>query len=333
MNHTIEEKKETLSAMTKLDVSRPIHRLSDVLKAQFGQKVIKLSIDGGFTCPNRDGTKGTGGCSFCSSRGSGEFTSGAQLPIAEQMAAQVRLLSAKWPHARYIAYFQNFSNTYAAPEILRTKYDEALSFPGAVGLAIATRPDCIDASVAQLLAEYSRRTYLWVELGIQTVREQTARAFGRGYTNAEADAAFARLRCEGIRTVAHMIIGLPGESESDYAATLESLVNHGIWGIKMHMLNILRNTGLAERYRLHPFALPDLDDYIRVVCDLLEMLPPEVTVHRLTGDGSGEDLIAPQWIRDKRAVLNGIHKELRRRHSYQGRLCRGIAPRPESESR
>lgn len=294
------------------------HSLSDELKKYFGKKVIKLAIDGSFTCPNRDGRKGYGGCTFCSSQGAGEYTSGRELSISEQMEKQTELLSSKWKDALYIAYFQNFSNTYADTKTLKEKYDEALSFPGTVGLALATRPDCLGEDVLHLLAGYHKTTYLWVELGIQTCHDRTASLLHRGYDKKEMDLGFQLLRSEGIRTVAHMILSLPGETREDFAETLHYLIDQKIWGLKIHMLNILRGTQLAASYAASPFSLADREEYISLVCDLLELLPPEVTIHRLTGDGSKKDLIAPQWIRDKRSVLNGIAKELRRRGSCQG---------------
>lgn len=283
------------------------------LKRHFGQKVIKLSIDGGFTCPNRDGTRGVGGCTFCSSSGSGEFAGNRLLPIHEQMKQQIELLSAKWKDAAYIAYFQNFTNTYADPQILRAKYEEALSFPGVVGLAIATRPDCLGEEVLALLEEFNQKTYLWVELGIQTSHDDSARAFNRGYERDEATTALEALHARGIRTVAHVIIGLPGEDREHWFQSIDYLVKRDIWGLKIHVLNVLKGTALASHYAREPFPLPTRDEYIALICDILETLPKDIVLHRLTGDGSKEDLIAPLWVRDKRAVLNGIAKEMRRR--------------------
>lgn len=292
--------------------------IGQVLKDTFHEKIVKLSIDGGFTCPNRDGTKGYGGCTFCSASGSGEFTSGRHLSIAEQMKQQVELLSPKWKQAKYIAYFQNFTNTYADVHILRKKYDEALSFPGTVGLSIATRPDCLESDVLDLLVSYHKRTYLWVELGIQTIHENIASAFRRGYRFSEMEDALNELKKRGIRTVAHTMANLPGESKEDFLKTVQYLVEQDIWGIKIHMTNVLRNTQLAVQFAKESFPVMTRDEYITLVCDALELLSPETVVHRLTGDGSKDDLIAPLWICDKRAVLNGIQKEMRRRQSFQG---------------
>lgn len=303
--------------------------VSRVLKERFGTKVVKLSIDGGFTCPNRDGSKGWGGCVFCSASGSGDFTSGRSRSISEQMEEQARLLSNKWKATRFIAYFQNFSNTYASAAVLREKYDEALRFPNVAGLAVATRPDCINEEIGALLAEYDRRTFFWAELGIQSTCERTAEKIRRGYGRAEMDNAFRILKRYGIRVVAHIILNLPGESERHYAETLKTLTDKGIWGIKIHMLNILKNTELARRYLREPFALASREEYIGTVCDLIEKMPPNLVIHRLTGDGAKSDLIAPQWILNKRAVLNGIQKELRRRGSFQGKHSYPPAETPE----
>lgn len=287
--------------------------IGDELKQHFEKKVVKLSIDGGFTCPNRDGTRNTGGCTFCSASGSGEFAGDRLLPIHEQMRRQIALLSNKWHDTGYIAYFQNFTNTYADINTLRMKYEEALSFPGVVGLAIATRPDCLGDDVIKLLDELNHRTYLWIELGIQTCSDKTASAINRGYHQAEAEEALKKLNALNIRTVAHVIIGLPGEGRAQWFETVDKLVRSGIWGLKIHVLNILKGTALASDYMREPFPLPSRDEYISLICDILETLPENIVIHRLTGDGRKEDLIAPSWVRDKRAVLNGIAKEMKTR--------------------
>lgn len=291
--------------------------IGNELKRHFGKKIVKLSIDGGFTCPNRDGTRGIGGCTFCSASGSGEFTGNRLLPIHEQMHEQIALLSKKWHDTGYIAYFQNFTNTYADVETLRSKYEEALTFPGVVGLAIATRPDCLGDDVLKLLDELNHRTYLWIELGIQTCRDETAEALNRGYRQAEAETALKKLHALNIRVVAHIIIGLPGEMRKDWFETVDRLVGHEVWGLKIHVLNILKGTALASDYARKPFPLPNRDEYISLICDILETLPENIVLHRLTGDGNKEDLIAPLWVRDKRAVLNGIAKEMKRRSHKQ----------------
>lgn len=294
------------------------HSLNYELKKTFGQKVIKLSIDGGFTCPNRDGTKGYGGCTFCSSEGSGEYTSGREYSITKQMEKQIELLSSKWRSALYIPYFQNFSNTYADITTLRLKYDEALSFPKSVGLAIATRPDCINEEIALLLRDYHQTTYLWVELGIQTIHEKTAKQIHRLCDLSEIQQAFDLLKRYGIRYVAHLILNLPGENRADYFETIDFLVKQKIWGIKLHMLNVIAKTKMANQYFQTPFPLMEKEEYIHLICDILEYLPQHIVIHRMTGDGKSDQLIAPHWIQDKRSVLNGIDKELMKRNSFQG---------------
>ena len=282
--------------------------INDVLRETFGTKVVKLSLDGGFTCPNRDGTFGRGGCIFCSESGSGEFTSDKALSIAQQIAAQIELLKPKWPNAKYIAYFQNFTNTYAPVDTLRRLYDAALACDGIVGLAIATRPDCLDSNVLALLEEYNQKTYLWVELGLQSIHAHTASFIRRGYSLPLYDQAVQNLRARSIKTVAHLILNLPGETKDDMAASVSYVCESGVWGLKLQMLNILKNTDLAAYYENHPFTLMSADEYIDFIHQLLDILPKDIVIHRLTGDGDKKSLIAPKWILNKRYVLNGINR-------------------------
>ncbi|MCF0150271.1 MAG: TIGR01212 family radical SAM protein [Firmicutes bacterium] len=285
------------------------HSIGTYLKEQFGKRVVKLSLDGGFTCPNRDGSKGTGGCIFCSAAGSGDF--------AGSVPDQIRLLSRKWPDAVYIAYFQNFTNTYAPVERLRALWEEALSYPGVIGLAIATRPDCLPAEVLELLEEFNRKTFLWVELGLQTSNEETGKLINRCCTNEDFEAAMAALHQRSIRTVVHLILGLPGETREDMLASARYTASHRPFGIKLHMLHVMKGTPIAA---LYPDRCPllSMKEYISVICDILQLLPQQITIHRLTGDAPKELLIAPDWTRNKHAVLNGIQQELKRRGTYQG---------------
>ena len=291
--------------------------IATVLKEQFGQRVIKISIDGGFTCPNRDGKVGIGGCSFCTGEGSGEFAANNSESINEQIKNQKN----KWPEeSKYIAYFQSFTNTYAPCDILRTKWDEALSIDGVVGLAIATRPDCIGDDILALLDEFNQKTFLWVELGLQTSNEQTAKDFNRCYDNSVFEKAMADLKNHNIKTVVHMIMGLPGESALDMLQTGKYVASFNPFGIKIHMLNVLSGSKLGEEYlkeekRMH---LLSKEEYIQIVCDILEIMPASVTIHRLTGDGPKDKLIEPKWALDKHSVLNDIQKEFSRRGTYQG---------------
>lgn len=293
--------------------------LNSYLKHKFECKVVKLSIDGGFNCPNRDGSIAYGGCIFCSENGSGEFAGNRILSITKQMNDQIALLETKWPNSKYIAYFQNFTNTYDSVENLRKKYDEALSFPNVVGLAIATRPDCLNEDILKLLQEYNSKTFLWVELGLQSIHEKTAEFIRRGYPLKTFDKAMESLNQRRIKTVAHLILNLPGENFEDMRNSIEYVSNHGIWGLKLQMLNVLHSTDLAKTYLSDSFYLRTADEYIELVSNLLTYLPPNVVIHRITGDGKKESLIAPKWILNKRYVLNGIQKYMRENELYQSK--------------
>lgn len=293
--------------------------LNSYLKKKFGCKVVKLSIDGGFSCPNRDGKIAYGGCIFCSDHGSGEFAGDKRLTIHEQMQSQVSLLNTKWPDSKYIAYFQNFTNTYDSIENLRKKYDEALSFPNVIGLAIATRPDCLSEDVLNLLQEYNSKTFLWVELGLQSIHEKTADFIRRGYPLKIFDKAMENLNSRNIKAVSHLILNLPGETFHDMRDSLEYVSNLGIWGIKLQMLNVLHSTDLEKNYLSESFYLRTADEYIELVSNLLTYIPSNVVIHRLTGDGKKESLIAPKWILNKRYVLNGIQKYMRENELYQSK--------------
>ena len=298
--------------------------LNKELRRIFGGKVIKLSIDGGFTCPNRDGTKGTRGCIFCGEEGSGEFASSSCLPLKEQVRSQKELLSNKWKADKYIIYFQSFTNTYAPVERLKKLYYEALKIEGVVGIAIATRPDCLDDEVIELLAELNRKTFLWVELGLQTIHEETAKFIRRGYDLAVYDQAIKRLKENNIRVVTHLIIGLPKESREDILESVKYVAKTNTWGIKLHSLYIQRDTDLYDYYLRKPFSIMTLEEYVNIVVDALEILPKSMIVHRLTGDGKRGLLVEPKWTLNKIKVLTSIDKELKNRDSYQGKLFDSI---------
>ncbi|MBQ1907646.1 MAG: TIGR01212 family radical SAM protein [Firmicutes bacterium] len=301
------------------------------LKRRFGERAVKLSLSGGFSCPNRDGTKGTGGCSFCLG-GSGEFASAAgPESVAQAMDAQAALLVRKWPDAKYIAYFQSYTETYAPAERLRELWESALARPDVAGLAVATRPDCLgieaeSSDILNLLSEMNSRTFLWVELGLQTARQESADAFNRCFDNSEFEAACRALSARGIRIVVHLILGLPGESREDMLASARYAASFRPFGIKLHMLHLMRGTLMGEAWLREPFPLLSLDEYVGTVCDILEELPRDITVHRLTGDAPKDALIAPDWTGDKHAVLNAVQKELKRRGSFQG--CRAGGGQP-----
>jgi len=295
------------------------HTLNYELRKIFGQKVTKLSLDGGFTCPNRDGTLGNRGCIFCGEEGSGEFAGSRDLSIKEQIDEQKKLLSKKWDTDKYIAYFQNFTNTYSTCEDLRNKYYEALSHEEVVGLAIATRPDCLPEEVLNLLEELNEKTYLWVELGLQTIHERSAKFIRRGYPLETYDKAVHELKKRGIRAVTHLIFGLPYESREDMIQSVKYVANTETWGVKFHLLYIQRETDLYYYYLKNPFPLLSRDEYISIVVDGLEHLPPDMVVHRVTGDGKKDLLYEPRWSLDKLRVLSGIDRELKNRNSYQGK--------------
>lgn len=288
-----------------------INSISDYLKNVFGEKTVKLSIDGGFTCPNRDGTKGTGGCLFCSEGGGGDF--------ASTIEDQIRLLSEKWPNARYLAYFQNHTNTYAPVHELREKYEAALAHPLISGIAIATRPDCLSEEILDLLSEINRDHFLWVELGLQTIHQKTADLINRCYDLSVYDAAVKALTDRGIRVVVHLILGLPGETRQDMTESVKYVCQSGVWGLKLHLLNVVKGSRMEAGYSDYN-SFDSLEEYVDFVCDLLEIIPPEIVIHRMTGDAPRKILITPEWSYKKRTILNGIYAELRRRGSRQG--CR-----------
>lgn len=295
------------------------HTLDWELKKTFGQKVIKLSLDGGFTCPNRDGTLGTRGCIFCGEEGSGDFASSPTLPLSAQIEQQKRFLATKWPKGKYLAYFQNFTNTYGPAQYLDALYREALAGEGIVGLAIATRPDCLPGDVLDVLAHYAEETYLWVELGLQTIHSSSAQFIRRGFDLECFTRSVGELTRRSIRVVVHLIFGLPGETREDYLETVRFVAGLGVWGVKLHLLHIQRDTDLYHVYQEKPFPLLGRDEYIGIICDALELLPPEVVIHRLTGDGNRKLLEGPRWSLDKLRVLSGIDQELRNRDSMQGK--------------
>ena len=279
------------------------------LKKRFGCKMVKLALDGGFTCPNRDGTCGTGGCCFCGSGGGGDF--------ASDIEDQITLMSDKWPDAGYLAYFQNHTGTYAPVDRLRFLYEKALSDPRIRGLVIVTRPDCLPPPVLDLLTELSHEHELWVELGLQTIHEDTAELIGRGYPLSVYDQAVYDLTQRRIPVVTHLILGLPGESREDMLASARHVGRQRIWGIKLHLLNVVKGSRLADEMPDYvPFST--MDEYVELVCDILEILPPEMTIHRLTGDAPRKTLIAPEWSFRKRTILNKISARLRERGTYQG---------------
>lgn len=296
--------------------------LSDHFKDKYGKKLVKLSVDGGFTCPNRDGTFGHDGCIFCSEEGSGEFSglilSGKKViseDILEQMESQKELLSTKWSSTSYIAYFQNYTNTYKALDSLNTLYKTALSSAGVEGIVISTRPDCIDVSHLKV---FNDNRVLWVELGLQTVHDEKSAWLRRHYTFDDFLRAAHLLASANIDVVAHLIAGIPGETKADFLESVKAVSKLDLFGVKFHMLNIVEGTDLGEMYKKEPWPLLDEASYIEWICDAIEFLNPRTVIHRLTGDADKCKLIAPKWILNKRSVLNGIDKCLAYRKSRQG---------------
>ena len=302
---------------------RKIYMLNDFLKEKFNEKIYKVSLDGGFTCPNRDGKVSRGGCIFCSENGSGDFTATKLKSIHAQIEEQIDLVSKKYKGDKYIAYFQNFTNTYAEVSYLRKIYQEALSHEKIVGLAIATRPDCLGDDVLELLAELNKKTFLWVELGLQTVNDDVAKYFNRAYETEIYKEASEKLNRLNIKFVTHIIIGLPKEENDDYLKTAIFAQNCGTWGIKLHLMYVVKNTPLEKLYLNGDLKVNTKEEYVEKVINILENISPEIVVHRLTGDGDRETLVAPLWSIKKIDVLNSIHKELKRRNTYQGKLYYG----------
>ncbi|GBG06770.1 TIGR01212 family radical SAM protein [Paenibacillus agaridevorans] len=298
------------------------HTWNYEMRESFGCKVFKVTLDAGFTCPNRDGSIAKGGCTFCSARGSGDFAGSRRDDLVTQFATIRDRQHRKWPEAAYIGYFQAYTNTYAPVEELREYYEVVLQQPGVVGLSIATRPDCLPDDVVDYLAELNERTYLWVEMGLQTVHESTSVLINRAHDTACYLDAVRRLRERGIRVCAHIIYGLPQESHEMMLDTGRAVARMDVQGIKIHLLHLMRKTPMVKQYEAGLLRFLERDEYIGLVVDTLEFLPPDMIVHRLTGDAPRDLLIGPLWSMDKWPVLNGIDAELRRRDSWQGKLWR-----------
>lgn len=281
--------------------------LNAYLRETFGCKVYKLALSAGCTCPNRDGTIGTRGCIFCS--GSGEFAASAALPVAEQITRAKRLVAAKaGPEARYIAYFQDYSNTYAPADTLRPLFMAAIEQPEICALSIATRPDCLLPEILALLSELREKKPVWVELGLQTIHPATAHYIRRGYPLSVFDSAVRQLKVLDIHVIAHMILGLPGETPDMMVQTARYIGQSGADGIKLHLLHVLAGTDLADDYAAGKFDAMTLDAYLSVLEDCLRVLPRGMVIHRMTGDGAKRSLIAPLWSADKKRVLNAINR-------------------------
>ena len=281
------------------------------LKDKFGQKVYKISLDGGFTCPNRDGKIDTRGCIFCSKGGSGDFAQNRNLSITEQIESGKKIVEKKIKSGKYIAYFQAFTNTYAPVEILKAKYSEAINHPDIVALSIATRPDCLGDDVIELLDEMNKIKPVFVELGLQTIHSDSARYIRRGYSLEVYNEAVKKLKNIGVNIVVHIILGLPNESEEDMLESVKYVCQSQIDGIKLQLLHIIAGTDLAKDYEKGLFKTLEFDEYVELIAKCVAIIPKNIVIHRLTGDGAKKDLIAPLWSADKKRVLNAINKALR----------------------
>ena len=281
------------------------------MKDKFGQKVYKISLDGGFTCPNRDGKIDTRGCIFCSKGGSGDFAQNRNLSITEQIESGKKIVEKKIKSGKYIAYFQAFTNTYAPVEILRAKYSEAINHPDIVALSIATRPDCLGDDVIELLDEMNKIKPVFVELGLQTIHSDSAKYIRRGYSLEVYNEAVKKLKNIGVNIVVHIILGLPNESEEDMLESVKYVCQSQIDGIKLQLLHIIAGTDLAKDYEKGLFKTLEFDEYVELIAKCVAIIPKNIVIHRLTGDGAKKDLIAPLWSADKKRVLNAINKALR----------------------
>ena len=302
------------------DNNKRYHTLDYFYKNKFGKKVCKISLNAGFTCPNKDGTKGYGGCIYCSKLGSGDFAGNKEKDLITQFNEVKEIMKKKWPDALYIGYFQANTNTYAKTEVLKQKYEPILELKNVIGLNIATRPDAITEDCLDYLEELSTRTYLTVELGLQTIHEKTTKLINRGHDLECFTNMVKELRKRNINVVVHIINGLPYETKEMMLETVEYLNKLDIQGIKIHMLHIIKDTRLANLYNQEKFHILTKEEYIDIVIEQLERLRPEIIINRITGDPVKEDLIEPTWLLKKFCILNDIDKEMVKRNSYQGKL-------------
>ena len=295
------------------------YSLNEYCKRTFGEKVYRLSLNAGMTCPNRDGTLSTGGCAFCSAGGSGDFASPACEPISGQIALAREKIAAKTNCRKFIAYFQAYTNTYAPVDYLRKVFTEAIAEEDIVALSIATRSDCLPPEVLSLLAELNLIKPVWVELGLQSIHNRTLQALSTQTTVEQYDAALSALCACNIPVITHLILGLPGESTAMMKESVSYVAHSASSGIKLQLLHVLKNTALARQYLRKPFSIFTLEEYCNLIVDCVELLPPEMVIHRLTGDGPKNLLIEPKWSADKKRVLNTINRCFAERDSWQGK--------------
>lgn len=304
--------------MNKFDNKR-YNSLNYFFRNKFGEKIVKVALDGGFSCPNRDGTISTLGCTFCSERGSGDFSSDANLTISDQFNESKLRTKSKWKNSKYIAYFQAYTNTYDHPEKLREKYSEALKQKDVVGISIATRPDCLDNEILEVIKELNEKTYVIIELGLQTINERISKEINRGYKLRVFEESLKKLRNIGVDVVVHVIFGLPGETKEEMFETIKYLSNKDIQGIKFHLLHVMKNTPLENQYKKEGIDFLTEKEYIYLVSESIAMLPKNIVIHRLTGDSPRKLLIGPMWSLNKWSVLNGIDSYLKSKDLYQGK--------------
>lgn len=305
--------------MEKLWGDKRYYSLNYFLRSKFGCKVFKISLDAGFSCPNRDGTISFGGCIFCSERGSGDFAGKRSVSLTKQFSDIKAVMNKKWKCGKFIAYFQAYTNTYGPIDELRRKYYEALNQEGVVGIAIATRPDCLSEDVINLLEEINKSTYLWVELGLQTINEDTSLLINRGYTMDVYNLAVKKLRDRNITVVVHTIFGLPSENREDMLNTIKFISNSDIQGVKFHLLHLIKDTPLVSLYDKGKFEFLSMEEYVETITKAISILSPHIVVHRLTGDAPRDMLIGPKWSLKKWEVLNAIDKKLEIEDIYQGK--------------
>ena len=286
------------------------YSLNQYLKDTFGCKVYKIALNGGFTCPNRDGTLDTRGCIFCSAGGSGDFAESPEMSITEQIEAGKKRVSDKIKDGKYIAYFQAYTNTYGPLKKLRAIFTEAINHPDVVAISVATRPDCLNDDILNLLTELNRIKPVWVELGLQTIHEKTANYIRRGYALSVYDEAVVKLHKRNLEVITHVILGLPGESKEEMIETVRYVCDKECTGIKLQLLHVLKGTDLAKDYYAGKLEVMGEDEYLDLIVELLKIIPENVVIHRLTGDGAKKDLIAPMWSANKKHVLNRLKEKL-----------------------
>lgn len=294
------------------------HTWNYYLRSNFGEKVFKVSINAGFSCPNIDGTVAYGGCTYCSKQGSGDFAGNPNDNLIKQFEDIKEMMHKKWHTAKYIGYFQAFTNTHAPVSVLKEKYETILNLDDVIGLSISTRPDCLPDDVLEYLSELNKKTNLWVELGLQTIHDETSKIINRGHDYNTFLEGVEKLKKHNIKTVVHIINGLPGEDYNMMMETAKAVADLGVHGIKIHLLHVLKETPMENMLKKGMFNLMEKDDYINLVCDQLEIIPPEMVVHRLTGDGKRDEIVGPMWSLKKWEVLNAIDDTMRERNSYQG---------------